>query len=693
MRSDKGQRWLPLVLAVLLFAEGMAGAQSFATTVRGSNLRDDAAAASQIDLGLPGEPGAPSAYKTSLAQVLVGQPGVQLRSAGGLGQWSGAILRGADASQVAILLDGVPLQRGGQSAVDLSQLPVDGIERVEIYRSLPPIEVGLDAIGGAINLISRRGRSGRSSFLVLGAGSFGLRKLSAGHSSESAAGLRAAATLSYQGATGDFPYLSDGGLQYAGRLVELVRRNDDFDQLSVDVRVSREDTGGGFFVASHSLLKTQGVAGIGQAAAQPGQPRLQLGRALLSAGAQRAWRDGRLRLSSDAHVLFEGSQLGDLAIVPAANYEQLGLQAGLRGLLSLAGRAQSKLGLPLRRWLLMLDGRYERATSSDLCPAPRRDCGRATPTSSQRLRLQLGAGGELRFADELLLVQPAVHLLLARSSLRPLSGSPAADESFDGDALFVAPRVATRLRLSRAVLLRFGGGRFVRLPTFLELFGDRAFFRPNLELRPESAWIFELGGRMETTPRPFLNLQLEAHAFARQIDDLIDVIRDGATLRARNVGQAVAAGAEAQLSLRLGELLQLQATYTFLHARDEADVPGRGGNRLPGRPAHTFFLRSEVAYRTVRLAYELDYRSAIFLDPANGRERPERLLHALALHSGPFGRTHVTLSIEVRNLTDLRSVDVILPLGDRSPRPLPLSDLFDYPLPGRALYGTLSGRF
>lgn len=682
-----------MVVALGLCATGPAQGQGFSTAVRGSNIRDDAAAVSQIDLGLPGERGAPSAYKTSLAQVLVGQPGVQLRSSGGLGQWSGAILRGADASQVAILIDGVPLQRGGQSAVDLSQLPVDGVERVEIYRSLPPLEVGIDAIGGAINLISRRGRPGQNTFVVLGAGSFGLRKVTAGHSSENSSRLRTAATLSYQGATGDFPYLSDGGLVYSGRLVELIRRNDDFDQINADIRVSREDSSGGFFVASHSLLKFQGVAGIGQAGAQPGQPRLQLGRALLSAGGHRILADGRVRLSSDAHLLAEGSRLSDLASVPAANFEQLGLQAGLRGLASIAGRAQSQRGIPLRRVLLMIDGRYERATSSDLCPAPRRDCAGATPTVSQRLRLQLGAGGDLHFSEELLSVQPGLHLLLARSSLRPLAGSPAADEVFDSDALFVAPRVATRLRVSRSVLLRMGGGRFVRLPTFLELFGDRAFFRPNLDLQPESAWVFELGGRLSLDPKPWLGVALEAHAFARQIDDLIDVIRDGDKLRARNVGQAIAAGTEVELSLRIAEFAQLQATYSFLHARDETDVPGRGGNRLPGRPEHTLFVRGELAYRALRLAYEIDYRSAIFLDPANGRERPGRVLHALSLHSGLLGRPQITLSVEVRNLTDLRSVDIVLPLADRSSRPVPLADLFDYPLPGRAIYGTLSGRF
>ncbi len=685
-------RWLCCVLLWELGAPRTAAAEGYETRVRAPGLRDDTSAASQIELGLPGERGAPSAYKTSLAQVLQGQPGLQVRAAGGLGQWSGAILRGADASQVAVFIDGVPLQRGGQAALDLSQLPIDGIERVEVYRSLPPMDFGIDALGGAINLISRRGRGGMAAWGVLGAGSFGLRKLTAGLSGESRDGLRTAATLSYQGAAGDFPYYSDGGLLYSGRLVELVRRNDDFDQLSADLRVAREGPQGGFFVSTHGMLKTQGVAGIGQASAQPGQPRLRIGRALASFGGHRLLASGHIRLSGDAHALLEGSTLQDLAIVPAANYEQLSVQAGFRAAASFASTAETSRQLPVRRWQLLVDGRFERFISYDLCPAPRTGCGQATPTASQRLRLQLAAGGDLRLSDDVLLVQPSLHWLVARSSLQPLSGSPSADEVFDGDAQFLAPRVAARLQLYRGWLLRVGGGRFVRLPTFLELFGDRAFFRPNLELKPESAWAFEIGTRLSLQPRSWLGFEAEVHAFARPIDDLIDVIRDGPSLRARNVGRALAAGSEAELRLRVADALLWQINYSFLHTRDETDVPGRGGNTLPARPAHTLFSRVEASYRTWRIAYELDVRSAIFLDPANARERPTRALHALSLSAGPYTRGRLSLSIELRNLADTRTVDVVLPLAGAQAKAVPLSDLFDYPLPGRSLYATFSGR-
>lgn len=681
------------VLLLALVVPTVTRADRYATTVRAAAVRDDTAAVSQIDLGLPGERGAPTAYKTSLAEVLVGQPGLQVRSAGGLGQWSGAILRGADASQVAIFVDGVPLQRGGQSAVDLSQLPVDGIERVEIYRSLPPIEFGIDAIGGAINLVSRQGRSGLSTWGVLGAGSFGLRKLTAGLTGQGRDGLRTTATVSYQGAAGDFPYFSDGGLLYSGRLVELIRRNDDFDQLGVDLRVAHDGPHAGFFVATHGLLKTQGVAGIGQAAAQPGQPRLRIGRTMASAGGHRLFDSGHIRLSVDAHALMEGSALQDLAIVPAANFEQLGAQAGFRVHAQFAGHAETSQKLPVQKWHVLVEGRYERFVSDDLCPAPRSSCGQATPTASQRLRLQLAAGGDLRVSDSILRVQPSLHFLAARSSLQPLSGSAAATETYDGDALFLAPRVAARLLLHRSLLLRLGGGRFVRLPTFLELFGDRAFFRPNLELRPESAWVFELGSHLTLQPRTWLLFEAEVHTFVRPIDDLIDVIRDGPALRARNVGRALAAGAEAELRLRIADALRWQVNYSLLHTRDDSDVPGRSGNTLPARPTHALFSRIEASYRAWRIAYELDLRSAIFLDPANSRERPTRVLHALSLQAGPYTPARLSVGLDLRNIADTRTVDIVLPLAGPQARPVPLADLYDYPLPGRSIYATVSGRY
>ena len=126
------------VFGLLVRGDGRPGAlaQPLATTVQAplNDRRDDVSAVSVIDLGLPGQAGAPSAYRVSVAEALAGQPGLVLQRGGGLGQFSGALLRGSSAHQILVLLDGVPILRGGQTAADLSLLPIDGIERIEVHR-------------------------------------------------------------------------------------------------------------------------------------------------------------------------------------------------------------------------------------------------------------------------------------------------------------------------------------------------------------------------------------------------------------------------------------------------------------------------------------------------------------------------------------------------------------------------------
>ena len=109
------------------------------------------------------------------------------------------------------------------------------------------------------------------------------------------------------------------------------------------------------------------------------------------------------------------------------------------------------------------------------------------------------------------------------------------------------------------------------------------------------------------------------------------------------------------------------------------------------------FARFDGGYQAVRLFYELDYAAALYLDPANLQPRPQRTLHALGLQLGPRpfarGRLRVQLAVEVRNLFDTRLLLVTLPLSpERGLLPIPLTDYFDYPLPGRAIYATLSAR-
>lgn len=673
----------------LVVSHGRVGAQHFETTVRSDSLVEQNKGVSSvtvIELGLPGQKNAPSAAKTSVAELLDGQPGVFVRRSGGLGQFSGASLRGSAPGQVAVFLDGIPLLRGGQSAVDLSQFPPDALSRVEIYRGIPPLWLGSETLGGAVHLVTRTGQGTPSAWLNLGSGSFGLRRASAGYKGPTPA---LSLSIAYQAADGDFPYLFNEGLRYGrDKLDELRRKNDGFDQVSLDVRLKNPISLGHFFVHGSGFWRRQGVAGIGAPNAQPGQPELETARALFDAGVRLASPTSRVAVELSAHALLERVQTKDLQVAPPVLLEHMSQQVGQKTLARF--RANPSASPQTLHLLTLLEFRYERLEQRNLCPAPRLDCQTALAADSDRFRGVLSLGGELSIADGRLLFDPGVHLLLVRSNYKSLSDR---DTEVLPPELSVlpSPQVAARVVLRPWLLLRVGAGRFVRLPTFLELFGDGAFYRKSLGLRPESSWTGELGVEANGQPFSLVTASFGLYGFGRNIDDLIDIVRDGPTLRARNVGQAVAAGLECSTAVRVGDFLSVEGNYTFLDSRDRTDQPDRNGKMLPGRPSHTLFFRTEAAHRPARIFYELDVVSSLFLDPANLVERPTRTLHAVGVALGPLTRFRVSLRVEMRNLLDTRTVLMALPLQER-PTAVPLSDYFDYPLPGRALFATLSGR-
>lgn len=632
----------------------------------------------------------------SLSAVLEGEPGTTVTSAGGPGQYSAVLLRGAAPTQVLVLLDGVPLNRGALGAVDLSLLPVEGLERVEVYRGVPPLELGADAIGGAIHLVSRRGRgASRPSLQLLpAAGSFGLRRAAASYAAQHQ-GLRVAASVLYQGAQGDFPHYHDSGFALGTeRHGEVLRRNNHFDQAAASVVLQRTSGPLSLRLLGQGFLKRQGVPSIGQPGAAATDPDLTTSRGLLLLGLRRDLLAGRLTLDLEAHGLLVSSSYRSGADrgpdpAPRDHRELLSPEAG--GQVSLRARRLGPVSL-----LAILQARGEFARSSDLCPAPRDLCP-APLTLSERLRLDAALGADLHLLRDRLALQPGLHVLVARSSLRPLAGMLAAKQGEPATALdtFLSPRLLARLRVRAAapsILLRAGAGRFVRLPTFLEIFGDGGLFGASPGLRPESAWTVEAGAAAEGKRGP-ISLRGEAAGFARFISDLIFVGTSGDRLRSQNLGEARIFGAELDLQAALRDLVALRATYTFLDARNRSPLPSYEGRFLPRRPQHSAVVRIDAGYRAWHAFYELAHASLAYQDEANMQQMPARTLHTLGLRIGPYGSIgsgRLALSVEVHNLLDTRIV-TLPPIAPAGPdRQVALSDYYGFPLPGRSILCALA---
>jgi len=93
----------------------------------------------------------------SLAELLQRQPGVEIVQNGGPGAVSGVFLRGANRGQTLVLIDGVRMASSSAGATTLEAIPLDQVERIEVLRGPASSLYGADAIGGVIQVFTRRG--------------------------------------------------------------------------------------------------------------------------------------------------------------------------------------------------------------------------------------------------------------------------------------------------------------------------------------------------------------------------------------------------------------------------------------------------------------------------------------------------------------------------------------------------------
>jgi outer membrane receptor protein involved in Fe transport len=89
-----------------------------------------------------------------LNRVLNTTSGVRIREDGGVGSNFNFSLNGFSGKQVKFFLDGIPMDNFG-SSLTLNNFPINMADRVEIYKGVLPVHLGADALGGAVNLVTR----------------------------------------------------------------------------------------------------------------------------------------------------------------------------------------------------------------------------------------------------------------------------------------------------------------------------------------------------------------------------------------------------------------------------------------------------------------------------------------------------------------------------------------------------------
>lgn len=90
---------------------------------------------------------------TSISEVLNHQTGVKLRQTGGVGSQTKINVRGLEGNRVQIYMDGYPLNTPDGN-FSINDIPLQFIDRIEIYKGIVPPEFGGDGLGSAVNVVT-----------------------------------------------------------------------------------------------------------------------------------------------------------------------------------------------------------------------------------------------------------------------------------------------------------------------------------------------------------------------------------------------------------------------------------------------------------------------------------------------------------------------------------------------------------
>lgn len=148
----------------------------------------------------------------SLPDLLLTVPGVHVREVNGKGQYTTVTMRGSTAAQVGIFIDGVLANLGGDTAVDLSAIPVKNVERIEVYRGYIPSRFGGTFMGGVINIVTKKPETTNVS-LEVGKSSYGGKRGSMEITAPLGDGSLMVGT-NYESSDGDFKYKNYAAERY-----------------------------------------------------------------------------------------------------------------------------------------------------------------------------------------------------------------------------------------------------------------------------------------------------------------------------------------------------------------------------------------------------------------------------------------------------------------------------------------------
>lgn len=600
----------------------------------------------------------------SVSEALREAPGTRTQQLGGFGSFSGLSLRGADTSHTAVLIGNLPLDSIDEGAFDFSLLPLGLFEGVVVYRGGAPAWLGEGSIGGVVQLLPATARDNRVQ-TSLGLGAFGRYHLALDTrvAPVTTPGFSLQSHVALDGADNDFTYRDPGSTLIRGDEQQRRTQNAEVTQGNALVHASAPLAGGELDVLWMAIGRSAGIPGPQRAPSTFAHRQLARTNAAVGYTYRGKLSGGRgYRLQALIGAGYQLNRVSDRGQIGTTFFAETD-DRWSNLLLRLAGSIGVARFLDLTA---IATARVDRwAPENQLAlRAPPRASQRVSETGVVEARLHgtlLGMESELRGSARLQLSQASIVATRNTDS-----------EVIDVNAFTPTLRLATVI--APAHWLSFGASLASgkRLPTFGELFGDRAFLQPNPELRPESSISADVSATVMTHADVWC-VQLEVRAFHLAIDDFITYLRSARfDATPENMGFVTLNGVEVGSKLSYGQHAALTFSMTAM------DSTTAFGHQAPNRPNLVLYTRPETTLRIgglierITLFADLNVVSFNYTDKPNLNAIPGRQWVGLgaAVH---LLDDRVELQLRATNLLDQES-----------------EDLNGFALPGRALMASIT---
>lgn len=649
------------------------------------NLREGAFAINAVSIRTQ------AATLQSLTQAIDRTNGIRIREEGGVGSDFDLSINGMSGNSIRYFLDGMPLDAKG-TGMTLANLPVNIIDRVEIYKGVIPASFGSDALGGAVNIITNRSSRNFVDFSY-GIGSFHTHK-------------------------------ADFSAQYIGKRTGLIIRPvisahySKNDYMMRDVKVRNEDHTA-FVVKDLPRFHDDYLSLFGQ----------------LEAGVQNcSWADAFFVSASyskidkdiqtgatQSHVIGMAERHTE-SLSFSARYEKSDFLAeGLQLQLSASHTLDHSQTVDTTYRLYYWDGSYINGGYSEIRRRGKslRDYLRPMTVVRGNLNYDIAAGHELslnymlnrsgnkqedswdrdfvptndilakhiaglsydqslmegRMNNTFFVKDYVNHLTVNQTELSSTTGADKIKGSNTQN--YVGYGLGTRYLFSDAVAMKGSYEHSVRLPVARELLGNGATVYPNVALKPEISENFNLGvfGSLDLGEGHMISYEM--NGFVRLVDNYIraSLMETESMMQYVNVDAVHIKGLDGELRYDWAGKLHAAVNASYDDSRDMREFTQSGErsvtyrNRTPNRPwtycnAELSYTFHNVFQDDDRLRLSTDYQwvhwfyltwEAFGSASSKSRVPTQHITNASLLYSWHSGRYNV--SLECSNLLDALAFD------------------------------------